>query len=119
MGGRAGWVVVPQLLVYVSGGYTQARFGQVDFNNAVPVFLPPDLHLPATTYDGWFIGTGYEYGFGFLPGLYWKTEYRFADYGAERVPVIITSTGAPTGVALDSHKNTSTLFGVNWCGDSS
>ena len=93
VGGRAGWVVVPQLLVYVSGGYTQA----------------PDLHLPATTYDGWFIGTGYEYGFGFLPGLYWKTEYRFADYGAERVPVIITSTGAPTGVALDSHKYVHTV----------
>jgi outer membrane immunogenic protein len=109
VGGRAGWVVVPPLLVYFSGGYTQARFGQVDFNNAVPGFLPPDLHLPATTYDGWFIGTGYEYGFGFLPGLYWKTEYRFADYGAERVPLIITSTGAPLGIALDSHKYVHTV----------
>ena len=32
------------------------------------------------TYSGWFIGTGYEYGLGWFPGLFWKTEYRFADY---------------------------------------
>ena len=46
--------------------------------------------MPRHTYDGWFIGTGYEYGIGCLPGLFWKTEYRFADYGNERVQFIST-----------------------------
>ena len=38
--------------------------------------------LAKHTYSGWFIGSGYEYQFGWLPiqGLTWKTEYRFADY---------------------------------------
>ena len=39
------------------------------------------------TYSGWYLGAGYEYGLGFMPGLFWKTEYRFADYGTERVHV--------------------------------
>ena len=33
-GGRAGWLPFQQLLVYVSGGYTEARFGQVNFVSA-------------------------------------------------------------------------------------
>ena len=49
------------------------------------------------TYSGWFLGSGYEYGFGFMPGLFWKTEYRFADYSADVLPVVVTATGAPTG----------------------
>ena len=40
---------------------------------------------PKHTYTGWFIGAGYEYGLGWLPGLFWKTEYRFADYGSDSV----------------------------------
>ena len=32
----------------------------------------------AQTYSGWFLGSGYEYAISFLPGLFWKTEYRFS-----------------------------------------
>ena len=34
-GGRIGYVVMPQLLAYFSGGYTQAHFGQVNLENQV------------------------------------------------------------------------------------
>jgi outer membrane immunogenic protein len=108
-GGRIGWVVVPQLLAYVSGGYTQAHFGRVNFNSLLPPNAPFDAHLPANTYSGWFIGTGYEYALGFLPGLYWKTEYRFADYSTDRLSIITTSTGAPFGFALETHKYVHTV----------
>jgi outer membrane immunogenic protein len=108
VGGRVGWVVVPQLLVYFSGGYTQARFDQVDFSSFSPPFAPSGTHLAANTYGGWFIGSGYEYSLGFLPGLYWKTEYRFADYRAERVPYIFTATGV-TQFTIDSHKYVHTV----------
>jgi len=107
-GGRIGWVPfqAQQLLVYVSGGYTQARFGQVDF--LTPLGVPAGVSLVKHTYDGWFIGSGYEYAIGFLPSLFWKTEYRFADYGKESVPIVFTATGAPFQ-SIDSHKYVHTI----------
>ena len=100
----AGWSF-QQLLVFVSGGYTQARFGQVDFNSAI---RRATIRPSTNTYYGWFIGTGYEYGLGFLPGLFWKTEYRFADYGTERLSIFSTST-APHWLRVDSHKYVHTV----------
>ena len=107
-GGRIGWPPSQQLLVFVSGGYTQATFGQVDFlfgfNGALT-----DTSILKHTYSGWFLGTGYEYGLGWFPGLFWKTEYRYADYGSDVLPVIFRSTGAPTTDSLDMHKRTHTV----------
>jgi outer membrane immunogenic protein len=103
-GGRIGWVPfqAQQLLVYVSGGWTQARFDAVDatlLSGAQSTF-----DLPKHTYDGWFIGSGYEYGLGFLPGLFWKTEYRYADYGKERL--LIANAG---GDELEVRKRVHTV----------
>jgi outer membrane immunogenic protein len=106
-GARAGWLPSQQLLVFVSGGYTEARFGRIDFN-----FFGGGLngtYLPKHTYSGWFLGSGYEYGIGWLPGLFWKSEYRFADYGADRLPILLTANGAPLGAVVDSHKYTHTV----------
>jgi outer membrane immunogenic protein len=107
-GGRIGWVPfqAQQLLVYVAGGYTEARFGQVDL--AVGG-APIGQSVPKHTYSGWFIGSGYEYGLGFLPGLFWKTEYRFADYSADVIPIVVTATGAPTAFSVDSQKYVQTI----------
>ena len=49
---------------------------------------PPRSRLSKNTYEGWFLGTGYEYGLGFFPGLFWKTEYRFASYDKDRVQLL-------------------------------
>ena len=38
---------------------------------------PLRFNTLGTTYSGWFLGSGYEYRFDMLPGLYWRTEYRF------------------------------------------
>lgn len=122
-GGRIGWIPfqASQLLLYVSGGYTEARFNQVDF--AFAGGGSPGVSLARHTYTGWFIGSGYEYGISFLPisGLFWKTEYRYADYGSDTVPLIVTATGAATGDALDSHKRVHTVrsaivWRFNWGG---
>ena len=109
MGGRIGWLAFPQLLTYVSAGYTQARFNQVDLVSLIPPFVSADIHLVEQTYNGWFLGTGYEYSIGWLPGMFWKTEYRFADYGSERVPFVTTSTGVPLGAAVNSRKFVQTV----------
>ena len=83
-GGRIGWLPLQQLLLYVSGGYTQAHFNAIDLLFVTDGMFS-GVSINNQTYSGWFIGTGYEYGLGFLPGLFWKTEYRFADYGTEHV----------------------------------
>ncbi len=50
---------------------------------------PPVPHL-----SGWFIGGGTEYAIGFLPGLFWKTEYRFAQYSnGQNNGIVCASTG--------------------------
>jgi outer membrane immunogenic protein len=101
-GSALGWLPVPQLLTFFSGGYTQARFGRIDlFEQALPSVSVGE-HIAAATYHGWFIGSGYEYNI--VSGLFWKTEYRFADYFGKRLPVLTTATGAATDDAIYSHK---------------
>jgi outer membrane immunogenic protein len=110
-GGRIGYLPFQsqQLLVYVSGGYTQARFDAVAFTSPFGG-APNGAGLVKHTYDGWFIGSGYEYQFGWLPiqGLTWKTEYRFADYGSDLVQ--LTGFAGPiVGNYLDNHKYVQTI----------
>ena len=88
-GGRIGWVPWSSTAVHgvrlgrlYAGAVRRCQF-PITVNG-----VPPTVSLPKNTYDGWFIGTGYEYGLGFLPGLFWKTEYRFADYGNEHVRIL-------------------------------
>jgi outer membrane immunogenic protein len=107
-GGRIGWLPFPQLLVFVSAGYTEASFSQVNLLSDSSG-LPRNLALSKHTYNGWFLGSGYEYGIGWLPGLFWKTEYRFADYGKERVSIFSTLSGIATGDSIDSYKRVHTV----------
>jgi outer membrane immunogenic protein len=105
-GGRVGYVIFPQLLTYVSVGYTEAHFGVVNFSSTLTGALTP-LTLPSITYDGWFVGTGYEYAIGFLPGVFWKTEYRFSDYGSETRPFVFG--GVITDTAASANKYVQTV----------
>jgi outer membrane immunogenic protein len=101
-GARLGWLPFDQLLTYVSAGYTQAHYRRTDyslFGAATPTFFT-DAH----TYDGWFVGTGYEYRLGWLPGLTWKTEYRFADYGSDNLTAFSYVSGLPTTSSIDKEK---------------
>src|SRR5439155_25322550 len=80
IGGRIGWLVNPNTLPYFSGGYTEAHLtGVGDFFSAPPV-VALGIGLPGRTVQGWFLGGGVEYQSGWLPGLTWKTEYRFSEY---------------------------------------
>jgi outer membrane immunogenic protein len=92
VGGRLGYTVLPRLLAYVSGGYTEARFNSVSLVDVVTGGRS-GITLDAQKYKGWFIGTGYEYGLDFIPGLYWKTEYRYASYREESPGIRFDTTG--------------------------
>jgi outer membrane immunogenic protein len=118
-GGRIGYVANSSFLVYASGGWTQAHFDEVDYSNSLGHLT--GLAAPAQTYNGWFIGSGYEYALSFfpLPGLFWKTEYRWADYRAANLAVFHTATGLPNGVLEATHPfvqtiRTEIVWRFNW-----
>jgi len=81
VGGRVGWLPMPKLLTFFSGGFTEAHFDQINATAG-------GVLVNANTYNGFFLGSGYEYGFDFVPGLFWKTEYRFSGYQAANLPVV-------------------------------
>ncbi len=119
VGGRVGWLAFPTLLTYFSGGYTEATFDRVDFHR--DLVSPPtsvsfwDKH----TYKGWFIGAGDEYALGFLPGLFWKTEYRLSEFNRADNIERDSVTGLPTGFFASSKKWDQTIrselvYRFNW-----
>jgi len=99
VGGRIGYVLMPNLLTYVSGGYTQAHF------DAILGCASCSTAIDAHTYSGWFLGSGYEYGLTWAsPNLFWKTEYRFSSYNKDTLPVSCDVT-----CTLDSQKWVQTI----------
>lgn len=99
VGARIGYLVSPTFLTYFNAGYTQAHFKDTTYflNGAVGVLgTPTNTFLQGATYDGWFLGSGFEYSMNFLPGLFWKTEYRYSEYDRKQLNVISTVTGLPT-----------------------
>jgi outer membrane immunogenic protein len=119
VGGRVGYVVLPQLMTYVSGGYTQAHFKSTTLFDFFTV--PAVATLPGVTKGGWFIGAGDEYALSFLPGLFWKTEYRYSEFDRANVSVNAFTTGLPTGTSVTEkfreHSVRSELvYRFNWGG---
>ena len=94
IGGRIGYLVTPNFLAYVSGGYTQAHFSALQF---------PLTTLPATTYRGYFIGGGAETSLSpWLPaGFFLRSDYKVSTYQAANL--IYTVGGVP--LAIGEHMN--------------
>jgi outer membrane immunogenic protein len=75
IGARLGYAVAPATLLYVKGGYTNARFNARYDNGTDAVF-----HDHATA-DGYRLGAGVEQKFNvFGPGGFVKAEYRYSNY---------------------------------------
>jgi outer membrane immunogenic protein len=116
VGGRIGWLAFPQLLTYFSAGYTQAHFSGttfLNFRNSDAVFLN------SRTYDGWYLGAGDEYALTFMPGLFWKTEYRVSEYKKKTNPFY--DADGPIFASFDSKKWVQTVrselvYRFNWGG---
>jgi len=119
VGGRVGWLAFPTLLTYFSGGYTEATFDRFDLH-ADFVFPPTSiLFSNKHTYKGWFIGAGDEYALGFLPGLFWKTEYRLSEFDRADNILHFTVNGLPDGDVVSSKKWNQTIrselvYRFNW-----
>ena len=101
-GGRAGWLVLPNLLTYFSAGYTEATFDRQNYTATgfISIGVPTGIFTDKQTYRGWFLGAGDEYSLGFVPGLFWKNEYRFSEFDTQRNPFRLTATGLPAGFRM-------------------
>jgi outer membrane immunogenic protein len=121
VGGRIGYLISPTVLTYISGGFTEARFSSVELASLAVVPDPIGDRINRHTYSGWFLGSGFEYNLGWLPGLFWRTEYRFASYDKDNLLVVTSPGGAPTHLSVDSEKFVQTIrselvWRFNWGG---
>jgi outer membrane immunogenic protein len=126
VGARIGYVALPGLLTYFNGGFTQAHFTQTNFVTAGAVPAVTGLALPSNTRNGYFLGGGTEYAIRQFPGLFWKSEYRFADYGNRDQNQVCVVTGtcgvAGTFHSIDHSKvfeqtaTTELVYRFNWGG---
>jgi len=80
VGGRAGWLVTPQVLGYGNAGFTSARFSSANMvaTNPPAAGTASGNATPSFTTNGWFLGSGAE--IAVAPGWFWRTEYRYASY---------------------------------------
>ena len=103
-GGRIGYLVTPQILTYVNGGWSSTRFDGVTFD-VVTTGAATGITLPGHTFNGGFVGGGTEVAVAALPGLYWRSEYRYAGYGSAD----LAFTGSLTGAFNHESKNVQTI----------
>jgi outer membrane immunogenic protein len=119
-GVRAGYLVAPNVLSYINGGYSGSQWSGtnmvVSTTGAPTTFATPSFHR-----DGWFIGGGMENSLGFFsPSLFMKTEYRLAEYG--RATLTDTSIAPAAVLASITFKpwvqtiSTSLVYRFNWSG---
>jgi outer membrane immunogenic protein len=105
VGGRAGFLIAPDLLGYVGGGFTQGRFSGVNFFEFGFPSRPRLDAMAAQTFNGWFVSAGAEARLSWFPGLSVKSEYRFADYGSNDVPIL----NQPSAAFVHAHPYVQTV----------
>jgi len=101
VGARAGYLVNPSFLTYVNAGYTQAHFKGQNLNDILTPSGFTGIQIPGQTFDGFFVGSGVEYAFDFLPGLFVRSEGRAAWYSRKDVlPTCIAAGTTCAGPAV-------------------
>jgi outer membrane immunogenic protein len=121
-GVRLGYLVAPNVLSYVNGGYSYAQFsGSTLLSN---LSAAPVATTPSYSRNGWFLGGGVENNldiFGIsAPGWFMKTEYRVAEYDHINLPETFVGGGL-TGLAVNTNPivqtvSTSIVYRFNWSG---
>ena len=107
-GARLGYLVAPNVLSYVNGGYSGSHWSGYDFVNTFSGFAG-GAHTNSFNQNGWFVGGGVENNLNIFgisaPGWFMKTEYRAAYYNKHNIneltdgtnvrPSVTTSTSTP------------------------
>jgi outer membrane immunogenic protein len=123
-GVRLGYLVAPNVLSYVNGGYSGAHFSGTNML-LVATGAPAGVHTNSFNRNGWFVGGGVENNlniFGITaPGWFMKTEYRSAFYNAKNDTEFFDGTNLPTGHDIRFNTwtqtiSTSLVYRFNWTG---
>ena len=121
---RVGYLVAPNVLSYVNGGYSGAHFSGT---NMVSAFsgLPVGVHTNSYNRNGWFVGGGVENNLNIFgisaPGWFMKTEYRSAYYEKKTINELFDVTNLSTGRDIKANNwnqtiSTSLVYRFNWGG---
>jgi outer membrane immunogenic protein len=123
-GVRVGYLVAPNVLSYVNGGYTGSHWKGTEFWGSLSGILVGD-HVAGFNRSGGFVGGGVENSlniFGIAaPGWFMKTEYRAAYYGNKNISELVDGTNIPVGrdiafKPLVQTVETSLVYRFNWTG---
>jgi outer membrane immunogenic protein len=123
VGVRLGYLVAPNVLSYVNGGYSGSRWGSSQFFDTV-TGLDAGVHTNSFTRNGWFVGGGVENNLDIFgihwPGLFMKTEYRAAFYNRRTLDELDV-TNVPVGDSIRFNTwnqtiSTSLVYRFNWTG---
>ena len=99
-GARLGYLVAPNVLSYVNGGYSGSHWSGV---TALSAFtgLPVGGHTNSFNLNGVFVGGGVENNLNIFgisaPGWFMKTEYRAAYYGNKNINELVNGKNALVG----------------------
>jgi outer membrane immunogenic protein len=127
-GVRAGYLVAPNVLSYVNGGYSGSEWSGVNLSTVAAGGGPTLATTGSFHRNGWFIGGGVENNldiFGIsAPGWFMKTEYRSAFYDRISLPETFAPASGltgPTGLAVTFKPwtqtiSTSLVYRFNWTG---
>ena len=124
VGVRVGWLVAPNVLSYVNGGYSGSHWGRSEFF-FTDTGVAAGAHLNSVNRNGWFIGGGVENSLNFFgissPGWFMKTEYRAAFYNARTQDELFDVNNTLVGNSIRSNNwnqtiSTSIVYRFNWAG---
>jgi outer membrane immunogenic protein len=123
-GVRLGYLVAPNVLSYVNGGYSGSNWSGTTLLDT-RTGAGTGVHTNSFDRNGWFIGGGVENSlniFGFAaPGWFMKTEYRAAYYDTKNIAELFDGTNLPNGrditfKPLVQTISTSLVYRFNWGG---
>ena len=123
-GARLGYLIAPNVLSYVNGGYSGSSWSGAALLNAFSG-SPVAMHTDSFNRNGWFIGGGVENNLNIFgisaPGWFMKTEYRSAFYERKSVPLLVDGTNALVNRDLRFNSwnqtiSTSLVYRFNWGG---
>jgi outer membrane immunogenic protein len=123
-GARLGYLVAPNVLSYVNGGYSGSHWSGTTLLSSFSG-LPSGRHTNSFNVNGGFVGGGVENNLNIFgisaPGWFMKTEYRLAYYGNKNVNELFDGTNLSNGrdiafKPLVQTISTSLVYRFNWTG---
>src|SRR5215212_47786 len=123
---RIGYLVAPNVLSYVNGGYTGSHWsGTTLVNGANGAPIGPGWHSDSFNRNGWFVGGGVENSLNIFgaatPGWFMKTEYRVAEFDGTDILQMNNANNGLVGNIISFRPivqtiSTSLVYRFNWGG---